>query len=155
MIAVGKKCFYWMVKTKKGKKENGLKIVRFFIFIVSKNRKNFHEKPWKAIVHNWAAKQQTSLIIAHWRFSVSPWWIYITFVWPRGSLKLTEPSSQLGRHLHFELIRLCLALLFIISMLDVKTKKKKCLLSAWILDRLLAAYSMSLYFQVWPWSCWF
>ena len=59
----------------------------------------------------WAAKQQTSWVIAPWWFSVSPWRICITFVWPRGSLKLTAPSSRSN----FETIRLCLALLFIIS----------------------------------------
>ena len=50
-----------------------------------------------------------------WWFSVSLWWICITFIWPRASLKLTAPSSQSERHLHFVSIRLCLALLFIIS----------------------------------------
>ena len=55
-----------------------------------------------------AAKQQIS-------WDVSLWWICITFVWPSNSLKLTAPSSRLERHLHFASIRLCLALLFIIS----------------------------------------
>ena len=64
----------------------------------------------------WAAEQQTSWVIAPWWFSVSPWRICITFVWPRGSLKLTAPSSQSERHLHFASIRLYPALLFIISM---------------------------------------
>ena len=49
------------------------------------------------------------------KLHVSPWQICIAFVWPRGSLKLTAPSSQSERHLHFAYIRLCLALLFIIS----------------------------------------
>ena len=70
----------------------------------------------------WAAKQQTSWVIAPWCFSVSSWRICITFVWPRGSLKLTVPSSRSERHLHFASIRLCLALLFIISI----DKKKYC-----------------------------
>ena len=43
---------------------------------------------------NWAAKQQTSWVIAPWWLSVSPWRICITFVWPRGSLKLTVLSSN-------------------------------------------------------------
>ena len=50
---------------------------------------------------NWAAKQQTSWVIAPWWFSVSPWRICITFFWPRGSLKLTAPSSRSERHLRF------------------------------------------------------
>ena len=57
----------------------------------------------------WAAKQQTLWVIAPWR-------ICITSVWPRGSLKLQRPSSRSELHLHFASIRLCLALLFIISM---------------------------------------
>ena len=65
----------------------------------------------------WAAKQQTSWVIAPWWFSVSPWRICITFVWPRSSLKLSAPSRRLDRNLHFALIRLCLPLLFIISIL--------------------------------------
>ena len=65
----------------------------------------------------WAAKQQTSWVIAPWWFSVSLWLICITFVWPRGSLKLTAPSSRSERHRHFASIRLSLALLFIISIL--------------------------------------
>ena len=64
----------------------------------------------------WVGKQQTSWVIAHWWFSVSLWWICITFVWPKDSLKLTAPFSQSEPHLHFASIRLCLALLFIISM---------------------------------------
>ena len=72
---------------------------------------------WDAMYQNsyWAAKQQTSWVIARWWFSVSPWRICITFVWPRGSLKLTAPSSRSERHLYFASITLCLALLFIIS----------------------------------------
>ena len=67
---------------------------------------------------NWAAKQQTSWFITPWWFCVSLWWICITFVWLSSSQKSTAPSSQLKRHLHFALIRLCLALLFIISITD-------------------------------------
>ena len=63
----------------------------------------------------WPAKQQTSLFYRPWWFSVSPWRICIFFVWPRSSLRLTEPSIRSERHLHFASIRLCLALLFIIS----------------------------------------
>ena len=63
----------------------------------------------------WAARQQTSWVIAPWWFNVSPWRICITFIWPSSSQKLTAPSSPSECHLHFALIRLCLALLFIIS----------------------------------------
>ena len=65
----------------------------------------------------WAAEQQTSWFIAPWWFCVFLWWICITFVWPSGSQKLTALSSRSERHLHFASIRLCLALLFIISIL--------------------------------------
>ena len=61
-----------------------------------------------------AAKQQISWVVSLWRICVSLWGICITFVWPRGSIKLPAPSSQSECHLHFALIRLCLALLFII-----------------------------------------
>jgi hypothetical protein len=73
---------------------------------------------WPKIYNSnyWAAKQQNSWVIAPWWFNVSPWQICITFVWPRGSVKLTVPSSWSERHLHFASIILCLALLFIISM---------------------------------------
>ena len=64
---------------------------------------------------NWAAKQEISWVVSLWRICVSLWWIHITFVWPRGSLKLPAPSSWSECHLHFTLIRLCLALLFNIS----------------------------------------
>ena len=57
-------------------------------------------------------------VIAPWCFSVSPWRICITFIWPRGSLKLLVPSSWSEHHLHFASIRLCLALLFIISITE-------------------------------------
>ena len=63
----------------------------------------------------WAAKQQISWIIAPWWICVSLWQICITIVWLSGSRKLPAPSSWSERHLHFELIRLCLALLFTIS----------------------------------------
>ena len=82
----------------------------------------------------WAAKQQTSWVIALWWLSVSPWRICITFVWPRGSLKLTAPSSWLERHLHFASIRLCLALLFIILMVSFQKfvfGKKICIYLTW------------------------
>jgi hypothetical protein len=62
-------------------------------------------------------KQQISWVIAPWWFFVSLWRICITFIWPRSSLKLKAPSSQLECHLHFLSIRLCLALLFIISII--------------------------------------
>ena len=62
-------------------------------------------------------KQQLSWVIAPWWFFVSLWRICITFIWPRSSLKLKAPSSQSERHLHFLSIRLCLALLFIISII--------------------------------------
>ena len=65
--------------------------------------------------YNWAAT--TSWVIAPWWFCVSLWRICITFVWPSSSLKLPVTSSQSECHLHFALIRLCLALLFIISIL--------------------------------------
>ena len=68
---------------------------------------------------NWAAKQQTWWVLAPWWFCVSPWWICITFVWPSGSQKLPAPSSQSECHLHFVSIRLCLALLLIISIISV------------------------------------
>ena len=42
----------------------------------------------------WAAKHQISWVIA-------PWWIFITFIWPNGSLLLPAPSSRSERHLHF------------------------------------------------------
>ena len=64
---------------------------------------------------HWAAKQETSWIIAPWWFSVSLWRICTTFIWPRGSIKLPAPFSQSECHLHFASIRLCMALLFIIS----------------------------------------
>ena len=57
--------------------------------------------------------------ITPWWFSISPWRIWIAIVWPRFSLKLTGPSIRLERHLHFTSIRLCLALLFIISIIKV------------------------------------
>ena len=63
----------------------------------------------------WADEQQISRVIAPWWFSVSLWQICTTFVWPRSSLKLPAPSSWWERHLHFASIRLCLDLLFIIS----------------------------------------
>ena len=45
--------------------------------------------PWLIyLLPYWAAKQQTSWVIASWWFSESPWRICITLVWPRGSLKL-------------------------------------------------------------------
>ena len=56
-----------------------------------------------------------------WWFSVSPWGMCITFVWPRSSLKLTAPSSWSERHLYFASIRLCLDLLFIISITCYKS----------------------------------
>ena len=73
---------------------------------------------WPKIYNSnyWVANQQTSWVNAPWWFNVSPWQICITFVWPRGSVKLTVPSSWSERHLHFASIILCLALLFIISM---------------------------------------
>ena len=48
---------------------------------------------------------------------VSLWRICITFVWLRGSLKVPVASSWSKRHLHLVSIRLCLALLFIISII--------------------------------------
>ena len=63
----------------------------------------------------WADDKQSSWIIALWWLSVSLWRICITFIWPSGSQTLPAPSSQSERHLRFALIRLCLALLFIIS----------------------------------------
>ena len=65
--------------------------------------------------HNWQDKQQKSWVIALWWFGVSPLRICITCVWPSGSQKLPAPSNQSERHLHFSLIRLCMALLFNIS----------------------------------------
>ena len=49
------------------------------------------------------------------------WWLCITFVWPRGPKKLptTAPSSNqnaIGRY--FTLLRLCLGLLFFISIVS-------------------------------------
>ena len=51
-------------------------------------------------LRNVAAKQQISWVIA-------PWWIFIPFLWPSGSLLLPAPSSGLERHLHFALTKLC------------------------------------------------
>ena len=49
----------------------------------------------------------------------SPWLTRIRFtrilLFSKSSQKLPEPPSQSQQHLHFALIRLCLALLFIIS----------------------------------------
>ena len=73
--------------------------------------------------YNWAAT--TSWVIAPWWFCVSLWRICITFVWPSGSQKLPSPSSRSERHLHFSSIRLCLALLFIISILENFSQSKK------------------------------
>ena len=69
---------------------------------------------------NWATKQQTSWVITLWWFSVSFWRICITLVWPRGFLKLAAPSNRSERHLHFVLIRLCLALLFTVSIIQLQ-----------------------------------
>ena len=48
----------------------------------------------RAVLLNWAAEQQFSWVIA-------PWWIFITFIWPSGSLLLLAPSSRSERHMHF------------------------------------------------------
>jgi hypothetical protein len=82
------------------------------LFVTSKKRN--HE------FSNWAAKQQTSWVIALWWFSVSPWRLCITFVWPSGSLKLPAPSSWSECHLHFASIRMCLAMLLIMSISQFK-----------------------------------
>ena len=72
-------------------------------------------------MYDWAGKQQTSWVIAPWWFSVSPWQICITFVWPRDSLKLPTSSSWLEGHLHFALIRLCLVYYLNWYLKDLKT----------------------------------
>ena len=49
---------------------------------------------------------------------ISLWWLCITFVWPRGSKKLPTTASSTNRKAicwYFTLIKLYLALLFIIS----------------------------------------
>ena len=85
--------------------------------------KQFMKSKFRCKIYHWAAKQQTSWVIAPWWLTgVSPWRICITFVWPRSSLKLAAPSSRLERHLHFASIILCLALLFIIS---IRTSQKR------------------------------
>ena len=52
------------------------------------SKKNMFTEIFKAIIWttHWAAKQQISWVIA-------PWWIFIPFLWPSGSLLL--PSFQL------------------------------------------------------------
>ena len=70
-------------------------------------------------------KQQTSWVIALWWFCVSLWRICITLVWPSNSLKLTASSSRSEHNLHFASIRLCLALLLIISIEFTLQKKNK------------------------------
>ena len=55
----------------------------------------------------WAAKQQTSWIIALWWFCVSLWRICITFVSPSNSQKLRAPSSRSECHFHFASIDPC------------------------------------------------
>ena len=69
---------------------------------------NLYVYPLWTVVSNyhWAGKQQTSYVI-------------VPSVWPRGSLKLTVPSSRSKRYLHLASIRLCLALLFIISIIGL------------------------------------
>ena len=59
-----------------------------------------------------------------WWFSVSPWWICIIFVWPRGCLKLPASSSQSECHLQFASNRLCQALLFIILIFRQVTQRE-------------------------------
>ena len=78
---------------------NNIKAMKW-IKIISKQK--FWVRNWDDIFNYWAAKQQISWFIA-------PWWIFIPFLWPSGSLLLPVPSSRLERHLHFALIKLCQA----------------------------------------------
>ena len=63
-------------------KKLGLKA--FFCCWASKY--NYWEISPNSKFHYWAAKHQISWVIA-------PWWIFIPFLWPSGSLLLPAPSS--------------------------------------------------------------
>ena len=59
------------------------RILRKFIFAPNFSISFFFLVLWQR--WNWAAKQQTSWVIAPWWFSVSLWRICITFVWPSST----------------------------------------------------------------------
>ena len=108
--------------------------------------------------HNWQDKQQKSWVIAPWWFGVSPWRICITCAWPSGSQKLPAPFSRWERHLHFASIRLCLALLFIISMLSSSEDSCALFWKKWIaVTPLLLLFEISVLpvemeLESWSWS---
>ena len=79
-------------------KKLGLKAL--FCFWASKC--NYWEISPTSKFHFWAAKQQISWVIA-------PWWIFIPFLWPSGSLLLPAAAKGSECHLHFASIKLCQA----------------------------------------------